>query len=101
VTEISDNQLAIFSGHNNGEVFKYNKDGYKSDLFVTFSHKISKIEVSEYTNHVVIKNRYKAELFDFDKNKVSDNFYNFDFTEEYLFATDSVGKDLFIINLKT
>ncbi len=41
MTEISDNQLAIFSGHKNGEVFKYNKDDYKSDLFVTFSNRIS------------------------------------------------------------
>jgi hypothetical protein len=33
VTAISDNQKTIFSGNEEGQVFRYNKDDYKSDLF--------------------------------------------------------------------
>ena len=34
MTALSDNETFIFSGHSNGKVFRYNKDDYKSDLFV-------------------------------------------------------------------
>ncbi len=53
MTAISENEVSIFSGHDNGEVFKHLKYD-KSDLYVKLSRPKYKIKVSEYPYHVAI-----------------------------------------------